>query len=391
MRDNKIRSSNSLRAFYRAFLTSEASGGLLLMAVAAIALIVANSPLASVYFSTLERYVLGMSVLHWINDALMAVFFLLVGLEIKREMLVGQLSTWGRRALPGLAALGGAIMPAVIYAAFNHDDAQLLQGWAIPTATDIAFALGVLSLLGSRIPVSLKIFLTALAILDDLFAVCIIAVFYTADLSLPMLGLAGVTLLVLIAMNKLGVTRILPYLLVGIVLWFFVFKSGVHATLAGVALALTIPLRTGSKHPPLERLEHTLHPYTAFLVIPIFGFANAGVSFNGVSLASMMGSVPLGIALGLLVGKQVGVFSFAWLSIRLGLAELPEHATWKQLYGIGLLCGIGFTMSLFIGLLAFPNSPELVDAVKIGVLLGSITSGCLGALMLIAVGKKKNA
>jgi NhaA family Na+:H+ antiporter len=360
------------------------------MAVAVIALIVANSPLAEVYFSTLETYVLGLSVLHWINDALMAVFFLLVGLEIKREILVGQLSTWGRRALPGLAALGGAIVPALIYATLNRDDAQLLQGWAIPTATDIAFALGVLSLLGSRIPVSLKIFLTALAILDDLFAVCIIAVFYTADLSWPMLGLAGATLLVLIAMNKLGVTRILPYLLVGIVLWFFVFKSGVHATLAGVALALTIPLRTGSKHAPLERLEHVLHPYTAFLVIPIFGFANAGVSFEGVSLPSLMGSVPLGIALGLLLGKQAGVFAFSWLAIRLGLAELPEHATWKQLYGIGLLCGIGFTMSLFIGLLAFPNAPELVDAVKIGVLLGSVTSGCLGALLLIVVGKKKS-
>ncbi|TWI52339.1 sodium/proton antiporter, NhaA family (TC 2.A.33.1.1) [Pseudomonas duriflava] len=391
MQDKKIRSAKGLQAFYRAFLTSEASGGLLLMGVAVIALIVANSPLAEVYFGTLERYVLGMSVLHWINDALMAVFFLLVGLEIKREMLVGQLSTWGRRALPGLAALGGAIFPAIIYAAINWGNDQTISGWAIPTATDIAFALGVLSLLGSRIPVSLKIFLTALAILDDLFAVCIIAVFYTADLSLEMLGLAALTLGVLIVMNRLGVTRILPYLVVGVVLWFFVFKSGVHATLAGVALALTIPLRTGAKHPPLERLEHTLHPYTAFLVIPIFGFANAGVSFEGVNLSSLMGAVPLGIALGLLVGKQFGVFSFAWLAIRLGLAELPEHATWKQLYGIGLLCGIGFTMSLFIGLLAFPSSPELVDAVKIGVLLGSVTSGCLGALMLVLVGKKKKA
>jgi Na+:H+ antiporter, NhaA family len=371
----------------RAFLKSEAAGGVILMGVALLALILANSPLAPAYFGALKTYVAGLSVLHWINDALMAVFFLLVGLEIKREFLDGQLSTWPRRILPGVAAAGGMAVPALIYVALNAGDPTTLRGWAIPTATDIAFALGVLALLGSRVPVSLKVFLTALAIIDDLGAVAIIAIFYTADLSLIMLGLAAVTLIGLCLMNWSGVRALWPYLLVGVALWSFVLHSGVHATLAGVALALTIPLRATPGRPeavdsPLHRLEHGLHKWVSFLVIPIFGFANAGVSFSGIDAATLLGSVPLGIALGLFVGKQIGVFGFAWIAIRSGWADVPAGASMVQLFGVSLLCGIGFTMSLFIGLLAFPTSPELQDAVKIGVLLGSTLAGISGAVLL---------
>ncbi|WP_377845125.1 Na+/H+ antiporter NhaA [Bosea sp. UC22_33] len=371
----------------RDFLHSEAAGGIVLMVVAALALVVANSPAAPLYFSVLKSYVLGLSVLHWINDALMAVFFLLVGLEIKREMLDGQLSSWSRRVLPGFAALGGMIAPALVYVGFNLGSPETLRGWAIPAATDIAFALGVLSLLGSRVPASLKVFLTALAILDDLGAVIIIAIFYTADLSGLHLGLAAATLAALVALNRLGVVRLLPYLLLGAALWYFTLKSGVHATLAGVALALTIPLTPSPAKPdstvsPLHRLEHGLHPYVAFLIIPIFGFANAGVSFAGLGLATLSQAVPLGIMLGLFLGKQIGVFGFGWLAIRAGLADLPARASWAQFYGIALLCGIGFTMSLFIGLLAFPDSAALQDQTKIGVLAGSLLAGVCGWLLL---------
>jgi NhaA family Na+:H+ antiporter len=371
----------------RDFLHSEAAGGIVLMVVAALALIVANSPAAPLYFGALKSYVLGLSVLHWINDALMAVFFLLVGLEIKREMLDGQLSSWSRRVLPGFAALGGMVAPALIYVAFNLDAPESLRGWAIPTATDIAFALGVLSLLGSRVPASLKVFLTALAILDDLGAVIIIAIFYTAGLSGLYLGLAGATLVALVALNRLGVVRLAPYLLLGLALWYFTLKSGVHATLAGVALALTIPLTPSPAKPdsatsPLHRLEHGLHPWVAFLVIPVFGFANAGVSFAGLGFSTLAAPVPLGIMLGLFLGKQIGVFGFGWLAIRAGLADLPARASWAQFYGIALLCGIGFTMSLFIGLLAFPSSEALQDQTKIGVLAGSLLSGVCGWLLL---------
>jgi NhaA family Na+:H+ antiporter len=375
------------RSALRALLNNEASGGLVLMGVAALALVVANSPLADAYFGLLKSYVLGLSVLHWINDALMAVFFLLVGLEIKREMLDGQLSTWPRRALPGIAALGGMAVPAVIYLAFNIGPDGHPRGWAIPSATDIAFALGVLSLLGPRVPISLKVFLTALAILDDLGAVLIIAVFYTADLNLPALGGAIFILSMLRGLNAFGYTGLKPYLVLGVVLWFLVLLSGVHATLAGVALALTIPLRASPGKPedttsPLHRLEHGLQPWVAFLIVPVFGFANAGVSFAGMSLASLLDPVPLGVALGLFIGKQLGVFAFSWAVIRAGLADLPAHATWTQFYGVALLCGIGFTMSLFIGLLAFPSSAELQDATKLGVLLGSILSAGIGAALL---------
>lgn len=371
----------------RDFLHGEAAGGIVLMVVAALALVVANSPAAPFYFGVLKSYVLGLSVLHWINDALMAVFFLLVGLEIKREMLDGQLSSWARRALPGFAALGGMIAPALIYVGFNLGSPATLRGWAIPAATDIAFALGVLSLLGSRVPASLKIFLTALAILDDLGAVIIIAIFYTAELSGLYLGLAAATLVLLVALNRLGVVRLAPYLLLGAALWYFTLKSGVHATLAGVALALTIPLTPSPAKPdsaasPLHRLEHGLHPWVAFLIIPIFGFANAGVSFAGLGLSTLGQAVPLGIMLGLFLGKQIGVFGFGWLAIRAGLADLPARASWAQFYGIALLCGIGFTMSLFIGLLAFPDSEALQDQTKIGVLAGSLLSGIGGWLLL---------
>ena len=378
--------SRPLSAF-RQFLGNEASAGIILMGVAFLAILIANSPAAPVYFATLNRYVLGLSVLHWINDALMAVFFLLVGLEIKREFLDGQLSSWSRRALPGFAALGGMAAPALIYVAFNAGSPETLRGWAIPAATDIAFALGVLSLLGPRVPISLKVFLTALAILDDLGAVIIIALFYTADLNIEALLGALVVLGVLFALNRLGYRRLTPYLILGAVLWFLVLKSGVHATLAGVALALTIPIKASPGAPddaesPLHRLEHALHPWVAFLIIPIFGFANAGVSFAGVGPSALLAPVPLGITLGLFLGKQIGVFGFAWAAIRSGLADLPANASWLQLYGVSLLCGIGFTMSLFIGLLAFPTSQALQDATKIGVLAGSLIAGAIGWLVL---------
>ncbi|GJE33504.1 Na+/H+ antiporter NhaA [Methylobacterium oxalidis] len=371
----------------RAFLASEASGGLILMASAALALIVANSPLADSYFAALKSYLGPLSLLHWINDGLMAVFFLLVGLEIKREVLDGRLRTWPDRILPGVAALGGMVAPALVYVAVNWHSPGTLRGWAIPAATDIAFALGVLALLGSRVPVSLKILLTALAIIDDLGAVLIIAAFYTADLSLPMLGGAAVTFAVLYGLNKAGVGRLLPYLLLGVVLWLFVLKSGVHATIAGVLLALTIPLRLSIGKPddptsPLHKLEHAIHPWSAYLVLPVFGFANAGVSLAGFDPHMLLDPVTLGVALGLFLGKQLGVFGFVLAAVKLGLAQRPSRASWTQIYGVALLCGIGFTMSLFIGLLAFANNPALEAETKIGVLVGSLTCMVLGALVL---------
>jgi NhaA family Na+:H+ antiporter len=369
------------------FLKSEAAGGIVLMAAAALALIVANSPLSAAYFGALKTYIGDLSVLHWINDALMAVFFLFVGLEIKRELFDGELSTWSRRVLPGLAALGGMFAPALIYLAFTRGSPELMRGWAIPAATDIAFALGVLALLGSRAPVSLKIFLTALAILDDLGAVVIIAMFYTADLAVMWLAIAGGVLAVLVALNRMGVERLPVYLIIGAALWFAVLKSGVHATVAGVLLALTIPLRPSPARPedaesPLHILEHGLAKWVAFLIVPIFGFANAGVSFAGIGVEALADPVPLGVAAGLFVGKQVGIFGMVWLAVKMRWADLPAEASWRQVYGVALLCGIGFTMSLFIGLLAFPASQLLQDEVKIGVLIGSILSGVVGAALL---------
>jgi NhaA family Na+:H+ antiporter len=364
------------------------------MGVAALALVIANSPLAPSYFGVLKTYVGGLSILHWINDALMALFFLLVGLEIKREFLDGQLSTWPRRILPGVAAAGGMIGPALVFVALNWGEPGTMRGWAIPTATDIAFALGVLALLGSRVPVSLRIFLTALAIIDDLGAVLIIAAFYTADLSLGWLAAAGLALAVLAGLNRAGVHRLTPYLLIGGLLWFFVLRSGVHATLAGVALAMTIPLRASpgqpdDPHSPLHILEHGLHSWVAFLVVPIFGFANAGVSLAGLGWASLLTPLTLGIAAGLFVGKQIGVFLTTLAVVKLNLADRPEDATWPQVYGISLLCGIGFTMSLFIGLLAFPDSVDLQEQVKVGVLLGSVLSALAGTAVLLVARRER--
>jgi NhaA family Na+:H+ antiporter len=358
------------------------------MGAAALALILANSPVADTYFAGLHAYAGPLSVQHWINDALMAVFFLLVGVEIKREMLDGQLSTWSRRTLPGVAALGGMIAPALIYLAFNWNDPQTVRGWAIPSATDIAFALGVLSLLGSRVPTSLKVFLAALAIIDDLGAVVIIAVFYTGDLSILNLAAAAVTFAALLVMNRFGTLRLWPYLVLGGVLWYFVLRSGVHATIAGVLLALTIPLRVSRARPddlegsPLHRLEHGLHRWVAFGIVPVFGFANAGVSFDGVTLDSLAEPLTVGVALGLLVGKLVGVFGSSYAIIRAGFADVPMGAGILQLVGISLLCGIGFTMSLFIGLLAFADTPALQEEVKIGILVGSTLSGIAGWTLL---------
>ncbi|MDQ0396447.1 Na+/H+ antiporter NhaA [Labrys monachus] len=371
-------------SFIRTFLATEAAGGVILMAVAALALAVANSPLSGAYFDLLHLHIGGLSLLHWINDGLMALFFLLVGLEIKREVLKGQLSNWPRRALPGVAALGGMVVPALVFVAVNWHQPETLRGWAIPSATDIAFALGVLALLGSYAPASLKVFLTALAIIDDLGAVLIIALFYTAGLDGLALAGVGVVLLALAAMNRFGVVFLPAYLALGAVLWVLTLMSGIHATLAGVALAFAIPLRgaAGGEKSPLHRLEHGLHPWVTFLIVPVFGFANAGVSLAGLSPARLADPVTLGVALGLFAGKQAGVFAFAALAIRAGWAELPHRASWVQLYGVALLCGIGFTMSLFIGGLAYADTPLLLDETKIGVLLGSVLSAVAGAILL---------
>lgn len=371
----------------RHFLKTDAAGGIVLMGVALLAILAANSPASGLYFGLLRSYVLGLSVQHWINDALMAVFFLLVGLEIKREFVDGELSTWARRALPGCAALGGMVVPGLIYWLCNMHSPETLRGWAIPAATDIAFALGVLALLGPRVPVALKVFLTALAILDDLGAVIIIALFYTAELNgMALLGTAGV-LALLCVLNVAGYRALAPYLVLGVLLWVLVFASGVHATLAGVLLALTIPVKRSLAAPdapesPLHRLEHALLPWVAFLIVPVFGFANAGVSLAGMQASALLSPVPLGIMLGLFLGKQIGVFGFAWLAIRLRLAVLPVNTSWLQLYGVALLAGIGFTMSLFIGLLAFPGAETLQNETKIGVLAGSLLSGVAGFLVL---------
>jgi NhaA family Na+:H+ antiporter len=379
----------------RKLLVSEAGGGLVLMAAGALALVLANSPASSIYFGILRTYVAGLSVLHWVNDALMAVFFLLVGLEIKRELLDGQLRNWSDRILPGIAAVGGMVVPGIVYCAVNAGTPENLRGWAIPAATDIAFSLGVLALLAPRVPVSLKVFLTALAILDDFGAVVIIAVFFTSDISPLMLGLSTVCFCVLLALKYFGILRLLPYLAVGAALWFFTLKSGVHATVAGVLLAAVIPLRRSPGHPddphsPLHVLENGLHNWVAYGILPIFALANAGVVMTGVQLAIFVQPVTLGVALGLFVGKQVGVFGGAWLAITLGLAQRPANATWLHLYGVALLCGIGFTMSLFIGALAL-TSDGAQQAIKIGVLLGSIVSAVAGWLVLRLAPSKHRA
>jgi len=382
------------------FLHMEATGGILLMAAAAAALILANSPLGDLYvaFQEIPGVVqvgpleLSKPLLLWVNDLWMAVFFFLIGLEIKREFLEGQLSTRSEIFLPAVAAVGGMIIPSGIYAFLNWGNPETLSGWAIPAATDIAFALGILALLGTRAPLSLKVLLTAIAIIDDLGAIVIIAAFYTDELSLTSLYLAGGAVLVLAVLNFIGVARFMAYVLVGAVLWVCVLKSGVHATLAGVVTALFIPLsvRDEDGHSLLHHLEHILHPWVAFLILPTFAFANAGVSFAGLGLSDVFDPVTLGIALGLFVGKQIGVFVPLWIAIRSGLAAMPVGATFMHLYGVALLCGVGFTMSLFIGGLAF-ESPGYGAPVRIGVLGGSVLSAICGYFVLYFAGRNAPA
>ena len=386
----------------RRFIASESAGGVVLGVAALIALILSNSALAPLYERFVQMrvelrvggdaelaFVLSKPWLLWVNDLWMAVFFFLIGLEIKREVLAGELVTLRRAMLPAVAALGGMVVPALIYAAFNRADAVALRGWAIPTATDIAFALAVLTLLGPRVPASLKVFLTAVAIIDDLGAIVVIALFYTADLSLPMLFCAALGIGVLALLNRAGVTRIGPYVVVGLLVWVCVLKSGVHATLAGVVTAMAIPLRgqraghAGSAASPLESAEHALHPWVAFGVLPMFAFVNAGVSLHGVSLATLTQAVPLGIALGLVAGKAIGVFGATWLLVRFAGFRLPRGASPRQFLGVCVLCGIGFTMSLFIGGLAFAGQDAaFVTQLKLGVLGGSLIAGLLGSALL---------
>lgn len=380
------------------FLKKESSVGILLMAATVLAMVFANSPLHVLYDFFLETPLevrLGRNIhiakplLLWINDGLMAVFFLLIGLEVKREVMVGQLSSRAQIILPGIAALGGMVAPAAIYTIINAGDSVAMNGWAIPAATDIAFALGVLALLGDRVPSSLKIFLLALAIMDDLGAIVIIALFYSGDLSSGMLILAAICLAILIVLNRLRVESLGPYLWVGIFLWIFVLKSGVHATLAGVALAFVIPIKSRKKPEvsPLEHLEHTLHPWVSYLVLPIFAFANAGISLSDMGIGDLFHPVPLGIMLGLIVGKLLGVFGFSVAAIKMGWAALPEKATYQHLIGVAMLCGVGFTMSLFIGGLAFEHTGG--DAVsylsthRLGILSGSLIAGIAGYLILL--------
>ena len=381
---------------FKRFIESESAGGVVLMLAAAAALVASNSPLAPLYRQFVEwrgEVRLGdwLSVskplLLWVNDLWMAVFFFVVGLEIKREVLAGELASLERAALPVVAAVGGMVLPALIYVLFNWGDAVALRGWAIPTATDIAFALGVLLLLGRRVPASLKVFVTAVAIIDDLGAIAVIALFYTAQVSLPMLGGAAAGIAVLFAMNRCRVTSVAAYAAVGLVVWVFVLKSGVHATLAGVATALAVPLVQRDGGSPLERAEHALHPWVAFVVLPMFAFVNAGVALQGVSLASLAEGVPLGIALGLVVGKAAGVFGAAWCLVRFTGARLPEGANARQLFGVCVLCGIGFTMSLFIGGLAFDGNAAYETQVKLGVLGGSLVAALAGAALLAFSGQ----
>ncbi|MPX29806.1 Na+/H+ antiporter NhaA [Moraxella catarrhalis] len=378
-------------AQFKRFLELEAAGGIVLAVAALLAMIIANSPLDEMYHAFIHAPVvvqigtfqIAKDAHHWINDGLMAIFFFLVGLELKREALIGELSDVKQILMPALAAVGGMVMPALIYAAFNQSNPEQLAGWAIPAATDIAFALGVLSLLGNRVPNALKVFLVSIAIFDDLGAIVIIALFYTSDLSLSSLAVAGVCFPFLFILNKMNVVRLTPYLLIGLVMWAAFLKSGVHATLAGVLLAFFIPLRDKSdpEHSPLEELEHDLHNTVAFGVLPLFAFANAGIGLAETGIDSLLHSVPLGIAAGLFIGKQIGVMAAVFLCLKLGLASLPKGTTIKQLYGVSLLCGIGFTMSLFISGLAFGDAPKDFDP-RLGIILGSIISGVIGYVIL---------
>jgi NhaA family Na+:H+ antiporter len=366
----------------RRFFAGDAAGAIVLLAATIAALLVANSPLAPAYLATLHHAVGGMSVHHWIDDGAMALFFLLIGLEVKSEFVSGHLSTWGERIMPGAAALAGMVVPACLYLLVNIGTLANLRGWAIPAATDIAFALGILALLGPRVPTSLKVLLTAIAVIDDLLAILVIALFYTGQIALLPLLAAGAGLGVLVVLNLSGVRSLVPYLLIGVGIWYGVLLSGVHATLAGVAVALTIPLRTGDGRPPLKRLEYALQPWSSFLIVPAFGFANAGIAFGGMVAADVISPLPVGIMLGLFLGKQIGIFATIRGLVTFRLAEAPKNANWVQVYGMAVLCGIGFTMSLFIGGLALADAPHAMDSVKIGVFAGSILSGVAGWLIL---------
>jgi|TARA_B110000881_G_scaffold72084_1_gene62618 NhaA family Na+:H+ antiporter len=382
---------------FKWFFKLEAASGLVLLIAAIIALVISNSNFNQLYFNTLEQFLfiginnfgLKLTVHHWINDLLMAIFFFFVTLEIKREFVQGELSNLKKALLPIIAAVGGMLVPALFYVIINFGNPETLNGWAIPSATDIAFSLGILSLLGSRVPISLKIFLTALAIIDDLGAILIIAFFYSGDLSISYLSLILISYILLLILNKLGVKKFLPYMLVGIFMWFFTYKSGIHATIAGVLLASTIPHRVKEKDfSLLIKLEHAISPYVAFLIMPIFAFANAGVSLEGLTLSSLMLPVPLGILLGLFVGKQLGVMFFSFFAVKFGVAQMPDNSSWLSLYGVSVLTGIGFTMSLFVGNLAFAENTQYIDGVKIGVLAGSLLSTLFGYFLLLFSSKK---
>jgi NhaA family Na+:H+ antiporter len=385
-----LSSSRHSRTTFQRFIKSEASGGVVLMASAALGLAMANSSLAPDYEALLHTPIGSLDLLHWINDGLMTFFFLLVGLEIKREMVEGQLDTWPRRALPLIAALGGMLVPALIFMAINFPHPENWRGWAVPTATDIAFALGVLALLGSRVPASLKVFLTSLAIIDDLGAILIIATFYASDLSFVALAVAAVLAATLYWLNRRGETRLLPFILLGLMLWVAMLFSGIHATLAGVILAMMIPVNhaSDSKHSLLHSMERALSPWVAFLVLPIFGFANAGVSLASTGHMSLLSPLGLGIIGGLFLGKQIGVLAAVFLARQAKVGALPARASWRHIYGVAALCGIGFTMSLFIGLLAFAD-PEKQAVLKLAVLVGSVLSALAGALILLTTDSAK--
>ena len=389
---------NYLPSPFKWFFKLEAASGLVLLISAVIALIISNSNFSQLYFETLQSYLLiginniglKMSLQHWINDALMAVFFFFVTLEIKREFIQGELSSPKQALLPIIAAIGGMLVPALIYIYINFGNGDTINGWAIPSATDIAFSLGVLSLLGSRVPISLKVFLTALAIIDDLGAIIIIAFFYTGDLSIQYLSLLLLTFIALLILNKSGIKKFLPYLILGLILWFFTYQSGVHATISGVLLATVIPHRKkNEEYSLLTKIEHNISSYVAFGIMPLFALANAGVSLDGINLESFLSPVPLGIVLGLFAGKQIGVFLFSIISIKLKIAQMPNNANWMSFYGVGILAGIGFTMSLFIGNLAFVENIEYIDGVKIGVLTGSLLSALIGYSLLLLTAKNR--
>ncbi len=382
---------------FKYFFKLEAASGLVLLFAAILALIISNSDLSEYYFTTLEQYIilgtkefgLKLSVLHWINDVLMAIFFFFVSLEIKREFLQGELSNPKQAMLPIIGAIGGMVVPALFYIIINFSDSTTLNGWAIPSATDIAFSLGVLSLLGKRVPISLKVFLTALAIIDDLGAIVIIAFFYSGNIEIKYLILILISIIILIGLNKFKVKSFIPFLIVGIFLWDFTHQSGIHATIAGVLLALTIPHNIkNNKQSMLLKLEHGLSPYVAFGIMPVFAFANAGVSLEGLTLSTLLNPVPLGIVLGLFFGKQIGVFVLSYISVKLKYADKPTGSTWPAFYAVSILTGIGFTMSLFVGNLAFANNLEYMDGVKIGVLAGSLLSTLFGYFLLLIFSKK---